>query len=122
MKYVRQFAIILGVSCLGELLHVVLPLPVPASVYGLVLMLIFLCSGILQTEQVKEAAVFLVEIMPVMFIPAGVGLMVSWDLLKPIWLPVVVITFLTTVLVMVVTGGITQHVIRRGKRKKEKNV
>ena len=39
MKYLRQFCIILLVSALGEGLHILLPLPVPASVYGLVLML-----------------------------------------------------------------------------------
>ena len=75
MKYLRQFCIILLVSALGEGLHILLPLPVPASVYGLVLMLGALASGILKLEQVEEAADFLVEIMPVMFVPAGVGLL-----------------------------------------------
>ena len=68
----------------------------------------------------EEAADFLVEIMPVMFVPAGVGLLEAWGDLQPIWLPVVLITILTTVIVMVVTGRSTQFVIRkdRGKDKK----
>ena len=66
MKYLRQFCIILLISALGEGLHILLPLPVPASVYGLVLMLGTLTSGILKLEQVEDAADFLVEIMPVM--------------------------------------------------------
>ena len=73
MKYVRQFWIILLISAMGEALHVLIPLPVPASVYGLVLMLLCLVTGILKTSQVKEAAFFLIEIMPVMFIPAAAG-------------------------------------------------
>ena len=102
MKYLRQFCIILLVSALGEGLHILLPLPVPASVYGLVLMLGALASGILKLEQV------------------GVGLLEAWGDLQPIWLPVVLITILTTVIVMVVTGRSTQFVIRkdRGKDKK----
>ena len=44
MKYVRQFWIILLISAMGEALHVLIPLPVPASVYGLVIMLIALVS------------------------------------------------------------------------------
>lgn len=76
MKYLRQFCIILLVSALGEGLHILLPLPVPASVYGLVLMLGALASGILKLEQVEEAADFLVEIMPVMFVPE------VWDFWK----------------------------------------
>ena len=67
-----------------------------------------------------KAADFLVEIMPVMFVPAGVGLLEAWGDLQPIWLPVVIITILTTVIVMVITGRSTQFVIRkdRGKDKK----
>ena len=95
-----------------------IPLPVPASVYGLVLMLAALITGVL--KQVRETATFLIEIMPVMFIPAGVGLMESWSSLQPVWLPVILITIVTTVLVMVVTGKVTQAMI--GKEKKDERV
>lgn len=115
MKYVRQFCIILLISALGELLHLLLPLPVPASVYGLILMLVALCTGALKLEQVEETSDFLIEIMPVMFIPAGVGLLNAWDVLKPVLVPVAVITVLTTVSVMAVTGCVTQAVIRKRK-------
>lgn len=120
MKYVRQFCIILLVSFMGEVLYELLPFPIPASVYGLVLMLGALMSGILKTNQVKETAAFLVEIMPVMFIPAGVGLMSSWGVLKPVFAPFAVITVLTTVIVMVVTGRVTQVVIRHEERRQQK--
>lgn len=117
MKYLRQFAIILFISLLGELLRVLIPLPIPASVYGLVLMLLALTTGIIKLHQVKEASAFLIEIMPVMFIPAGVGLLESWPAFKPVWIPVVLITMLTTVIVMVVTGRVAQRII--GKENKE---
>lgn len=117
MKYLKQFCIILFVSFLGELLHILMPLPIPASVYGLVLMLLLLCTGILKLTQVRETADFLIEIMPVMFIPAAAGLLDSWPALQPVWLPVVVITILTTVIVMAATGRVTQHMIRRSRRK-----
>ena len=60
------------------------------------------------------------EIMPVMFVPAGVGLLEAWGDLQPIWLPVVIITILTTVIVMVVTGRSTQFVIKKDRRKEKK--
>ena len=84
MKFLRQFAIILFVSFLGEILHILIPLPVPASVYGLLLMFTALCTGILKQEQVREAADFLIEIMPVMFIPAAAGLLDAWPALQAI--------------------------------------
>ena len=114
MKYVQQFSIILLISVIGELLKTFLPLPVPASVYGLVIMLVALLTGILKLDQVKGAADFLVEIMPVMFVRAGAGL------ITPICVPVLIMTFISTVVVMVVTGKVTQGVIRKGKRGTEK--
>lgn len=119
MKFLRQFFIILLVSFLGEVLRMLIPLPVPASVYGLILMLGALCTGVLKVGQVKDAAGFLIEIMPVMFIPAGVGLLTSWPVLQPIWVPVVVITILTTIIVMAVTGLVTQKIIRKEKKKND---
>ena len=112
MKYVRQFWIILLISAMGEALHVLIPLPVPASVYGLVIMLIALGTHIIRLEQVKEAAEFLIEIMPVMFIPAGVGLLTC--------VPIILITVITTVVVMIVTGRVTQAVIRMDRKKGQK--
>lgn len=112
MKLLRQFLIILLLSLVGEGLHALLPLPVPASVYGLVLMLLCLCTGILRLDQVERASDFLIEIMPVMFVPAAVGLTESWEQLRGVLVPVLVIMVLTTVLVMVVTGHVTQFVMK----------
>lgn len=118
MKLLRQFGIIVILSFLGEALRLITGLPIPASVWGLLLMLTALMTGVLKVQQVKEAAAFLIEIMPVMFIPAGVGLMNAWGVLHPVWIPVSVITVLTTVIVMAVTGRVTQSVIRSGQKKK----
>lgn len=116
MKYLRQFVIILGVSFLGEILRVILPLPVPASVYGLICMLLLLKSGILKIGQVKEVSKFLIEIMPVMFVPAAVGLIESWNSLREVLIPVAIIIAVTTVFVMAVTGKVTQAMMNRKKK------
>lgn len=121
MKYVRQFWIILLISAMGEALHVLIPLPVPASVYGLVIMLIALGTHILKLEQVKEAAEFLIEIMPVMFIPAGVGLMASWHILQPVLIPVSLITVAALITVMITTGRCTQWILHRNRKKASTN-
>jgi len=112
MKYVRQFGIILSITFIGEILKYIIPLPIPASIYGLILMLLILKSKIISLDQVKETGTFLIEIMPLMFIPAAVGLLVSWESLKDIFIPVIIITILTTVIVMTVTGKVTQLMIK----------
>ena len=111
MKYIRQFGIICGVTCMGEILKYLLPLPIPGSIYGLVLMLLFLSLKVIKIESVREVGEFLIEIMPPMFIPAAVGLIVTWSDLKAILVPVLVITCITTVFVMVVTGRTAQAVM-----------
>ena len=118
MKYLRQFMIILLVSFVGELLKYVIPLPVPASIYGLVILFILLETGILKLDAVKETSIFLIEIMPLMFIPAGVGLMESWGDLNSMLVEVVVIILVSTVLVMGVSGKVTELVLKRSANRK----
>ncbi len=113
MKYVKQLMIILLVSLLGELLYAYIPLPIPASIYGLVLMLVGLCTGVIRLASVQETAKFLVSIMQVMFIPAAVGLLNAWGVLRPILLPVTIIMVVSTVLVMVASGEVAQWVQKR---------
>ena len=98
-----------------------LPLPIPASIYGMVILLVGLLTGWIALDAVKDVGKFLIEIMPVMFIPAGVGLMSSWGILKPLILPVSIITVVTIVTVMAATGKVSQWVIRKGKSDKEEN-
>lgn len=118
MNYLKQFLIILSISFIGEILKAVLPLPVPASIYGMTILFVCLLTGVLKLEQVRGAGKFLIEIMPVMFIPAGVGLMASWDILQPMLVPVAVITVVVLVAVMAVSGRVSQAIIRRGRGKK----
>ena len=119
MKFTKQFGVILAITFIGELLRFLIPLPIPASIYGLIIMLIVLKTRIVKLEQVKDAAAFLIEIMPLMFIPAAVGILVSWESLKDILVPVIIITVTTTIIVMAVTGRITQFTIRMEKRKEK---
>ena len=117
MKYVRQFIIILLISFVGEILNYLLPLPVPASIYGLLLLFAGLVSGVIPLEKVKDTGHFLVEIMPLMFIPAAVGLLESWGVLQPVWMPIITITVVSTVVVIAAAGLTTQGVIRWSKAK-----
>lgn len=119
MKYIKQFAIIIMITFLGEILNHVLPLPVPSSIYGLMIMLAALMSGILPLRHVEGVGRMLIQTMPIMFIPAGVGLMTSWDKLGPILLPVTAITFISTIVVMIVSGRLTESMISKDKKKGE---
>ncbi len=117
MKYVKQFGIILLITFLGEILHALLPIPVPAGIYGIVLLFAGLKIGLIPLDEVKDASKFLINIMPLMFIPAAVGLMDTWEIIAPSWLQFILVTVITTVVVMAVSGMVTQAVIRFRNRK-----
>lgn len=111
MKYLKQFGIILTFAFLGEVLNYLLPLPIPASIYGIVLLFACLCLNIVPLEAVKDTGKFLIEIMPVMFIPAAAGLLNSWDIIKASLVSYGIITLLSTIIVMGVTGKVTQTIL-----------
>ncbi len=116
MKDIRQFGIIMIVTFLGELIKYFVDLPIPASIYGLCLMLLLLMTKVIKIENVKETGMFFIEIMTVTLIPITVGLIVSWNELKEMLVPLLVISISTTILVMVVSGQVVQFVIDKGDR------
>lgn len=119
MKYVIQFLIIAAFAFVGELLHWFIPLPIPASIYGIVLLFIALELKWVKVSDIREVSSFLIAVMPIMFIPAAAGLMESWGAVKSSVWEYALITIVSTLVVMGVSGAVTQFVIRRGKKKNE---
>ena len=119
MKYIVQFEIIIAISLVGELLNRIIPLPIPASIYGMVILFTALCTGLIKLSAVRETGKFLIYIMPMMFIPATVGLLESWSIMQDFLTAIIVISLVSTVLVMVLTGHVTQLIIKL-KNKEEK--
>ncbi len=115
MRYLKQFLIIITVAFIGEICKRLIPLPISASVYGIVLMFLCLELHIIKVSDIKETSAFLIEIMPVMFILAAAGLIDSWSLIRASWLSYVIISVLSTIIVMAVSGIITQMIADRQK-------
>ncbi|MCI8589151.1 MAG: CidA/LrgA family protein [Clostridiales bacterium] len=114
MKIIKSLAIIFLVSFLGEALHVLLPfLPIPASIYGLVIMLAGLLSGAIKLESVQKTAGWLIAFMPLMFIGPSVQLMVSLRGQGTFIPAFVIISIVSTIVVMAVTGMVCQALIRK---------
>ena len=113
MKYVFQFARILAFCLLGEVLHAVIPLPIPASIYGLALLLAALRFGIVTLDQVKETAHFLTGIFLVLFIPGTVGIVEQLDVFRAAWLPALIALIPVTAAVFFVSGAVTETMLRR---------
>ncbi|MBQ8592644.1 MAG: CidA/LrgA family protein [Lachnospiraceae bacterium] len=122
MKYIFQIGIIAGISFVAELLYIFLPLPVPASVYGLIILFILLCMKVIKLEQIEDVADFMLAIMPILFIEPSVGLMTSFEAIKGQAVVLVLMCILSTVVVTTVTGLVAQTIIRIRNRKDEMTV
>ncbi len=121
MKYVKQFTLILLFSFVGELLNKLLPLPVPASIYGLVLLFLCLEFKLIKLEQIKETSDFLLGIMPLLFVPSSVGLITAAGIMKKYGIQFVAVAVITTFAVMIVTGHVVQLLMKLFSRNKSKH-
>ena len=117
MKYLKQICLILLFSLLGELCRFLIPFPIPASIYGMVLLFGALSLKIIKVEQVKESGSFLTSILPVLFVAPTVNLLDCWEQLQSALIPLALITLISTVLVFGVSGVITQWIMNRGGKK-----
>lgn len=119
MKYVRQLCLILGFSFLGEALHALLPLPVPAPVYGLVLLFAALAFRLVKPRHIRETGGFFTLLLPLLFVSPVVSLLDTWEQVSPSLLPVLVIIIASTLITFGISGGVTQLLMDRLKRRDE---
>lgn len=123
MRYVIQLFIIICFSFAGELMRRLLPFPIPASIYGIVLLFIALELKWVKVKQIREVSTTLIISMPVMFVPPAVGLISSWENIKDNWPEYLAITFASTFAVMAIAGWTTQRIIlwQKNRRKQEES-
>lgn len=116
VKYIKQICIILVICLIAEIMEYLIPLPIAASMYGLVLMLIALSTKIIPLKEVENVSDFLTENLSIMFIPPTVGIMASVEEIKQMLVPLVVISVVSTLLIMTATGRVAQAIIRKKKK------
>ena len=114
MKYLSQFLIIMGFTLAGEALQRLVPLPIPASDYGIVLLFAALCLGLVKVEQVKDAGGFLTSILPILFVSPAVGLLENWALIRDAVLPMFLLVLASTALTFGISGRVAQHFMKKG--------
>ena len=115
MKYLKQIVYILLFTLIGQVLEWVVPFPVPGAIYGLVLLFLALCVGLVKVEDVEDVSKFLISFLPVMFVAPSVNLLACWDLISADIVPIVVINVLTTLLVFAVTALVVKALSKGGK-------
>lgn len=113
LKYIRQACLIFGFTFLGEVCHHLIPMPIPASIYGMVLLFGALFLKIIPAAAVKDVGGFLTSILALLFVSPAVGLMDHWGLLQENILPILLILSLSSLVTFAVSGRVTQYFIRK---------
>ncbi len=113
MKYLKQFSIIISISFIGEVISWLIPLPIPASIYGMAILYLLLSAKILKEEMIAETADFLISIMSVMFVPASVAIIERFDALHVMLVPFLLAVTLNTVIVMATVGKIADKLHKK---------
>lgn len=118
MKIVKGIFIILVHLALGVLLSRLMSGFLPGSVVGMVLMYLSLRSGLVKKESVDEVATFLTGNMTIFFLPAMVGIMDLWGLIKLNFFGWIMVLVISTLCVML-SSGLMQQLVERIQNKKE---
>ena len=113
MKYLSQFLILMGFTLAGEALQRLIPLPIPASVYGLALLFGALCLKVVKVEQVKDTGAFLTSILPILFVSPAVGIVEDWGLISDHLIPILLLLIGSTILSFGISGRITQAILKK---------
>ena len=116
MNHIKQILIILAFTLVGEVLQAVIPLPVPAAIYGFVLLFLALCTGLLKEEHVADTADFLIRVL---FVAPAVNLLSYFDLIAENWVSITTIVVVSTVCVFAVSGLVTQALTRKGDDRRD---
>ena len=115
---IRQCSIILGCLALGELIVWLTGIKIPSSILGMLILTALLEMKVVKVEWINAICNFLTGNLGLFFVPAGVALMLYFDLLKAELLPIVVASVVSTVIVLVVTGHTYQFIRKHGNSRK----
>ena len=119
MKIICQIAIIFTICWISQIVEAILPFPFPASVVGMVLLLILLLVRALKVDHIREKSDFLLSNMAFFFIPAGVSIINYFDILASNLIPLLVICLVSTLLTFAVTAWavrLTRYLMDRRKK------
>lgn len=106
---IRQCLILFGCLAVGELIVWLTGISIPSSIIGMLLLAALLQMKAVKLDWVKGMSDFLIENLGFFFVPPGVALMLYFDLIKAEWLPIVVATVVSTILVLITTGWTDQY-------------
>ena len=120
MKIFREAIIILGIYLVGELISKGFSLPLPGNIIGMIILLVLLFTKVIKIEKIENISAFFLDHLSFFFIPAGVGLISSFNVIKDSLIFILLLCLITTAIVIISTGIIVQYIIKIKESKVKK--
>ncbi len=117
MKWIKQFAIIITIQMISEVLVQVLSIPLPGTVFGMGILLILLIFKVVKLKDIEGVGDFLLSILIMLYIPSAIGIIDHLDTVLPLFIPIFIVIVLSTMITLVVTGHAVQFLIGLRRRK-----
>jgi Putative effector of murein hydrolase LrgA len=119
MKMLKQFGIMLFILWVANIISINYINILPPTIIGMFILFILLKFKVLKLSSIEDISSTLLEYLPFMFLPIGVGIINVLDVLKNDLIPIIVTVCLTVIVVMITTGKTIQFMINMNKRKEE---
>ncbi len=97
----------------------VIPAPIPASVYGMALLFFALKYRVIDVDEIEGTGKIMLALMPLSLVPAAVGLIDSTSELRRVLIPGALLIFFGTLLTVAAAGGAAQFVARWQERRQK---
>lgn len=121
-NFFQQALTIAVILFISKIIEAFMPIPMPASVIGLVLLFIALCTGIVKLEQVETVGTTLTNNISFLFVPAGVSVINSLPVLSQSPVLIILLIILSTIFLLICTGFASQLLVTKSLfPSKEKN-
>jgi holin-like protein len=106
MNFLNGITLLLFFQLLGEFASRYLKLPVPGPVLGMLLLFLALSLRGQVPASLETASSALLNHLSLLFVPAGVGIMVHFNRMVDEWIPITVTLLLSTIITMLTTAAV----------------
>lgn len=112
-NFFHQVLVLAIIMLLSNIIESFMPIPMPASVIGLVLLFIALCTGIVKLGEVEKVGTTLTNNIGFLFVPAGISVINSLGVLSQSPILIILLIIISTILLLLCTGFFSQMLITK---------
>lgn len=115
-KLLHGLAIILFLQWLSTAIISFLGIPFPPPLLGMLILTALLCTGIIKENYIEDICTALIDKMALLFLPAGVSMILYLDVIKAELLPISLTVILSSVIILCSTALVLEMLLRKKEK------